>query len=73
VSETEVFRLTRSFNEAVYKFMREKENPFGMEKHYVYPRGVTFDELNDLADPCISSAHPAGGSRAHSGIIEKTT
>jgi metallo-beta-lactamase family protein len=70
VSATEVFRLhPECFNETVYKFLREKENPFGME-NLTYIREVAHSmKLNDLADPCIiisaSGMAEAGRIRHH--------
>jgi metallo-beta-lactamase family protein len=70
VNATEVFRLhPECFNEAVYKFLREKENPFGME-NLTYIREAAFSmKLNDLKDPCIiisaSGMAEAGRIRHH--------
>jgi len=70
VSATEVFRLhPECFNESVYKFLREKENPFGME-NLTYIREVAHSmKLNDLTDPCIiisaSGMAEAGRIRHH--------
>src|SRR4051812_16800385 len=70
VSATEVFRLhPECFNEAVYKFLREKENPFGME-NLTYIREVAHSmKLNELTDPCIiisaSGMAEAGRVRHH--------
>jgi len=70
VSATEVFRLhPECFNESVYKFLREKENPFGME-NLTYIREVSHSmKLNDLKDPCIiisaSGMAEAGRIRHH--------
>jgi metallo-beta-lactamase family protein len=70
VSATEVFRLhPECFNETVYKFLREKENPFGME-NLTYIREVAHSmKLNDLTDPCIiisaSGMAEAGRIRHH--------
>jgi metallo-beta-lactamase family protein len=70
VSATEVFRLhPECFNETVYKFLREKENPFGME-NLTYIREVSHSmKLNDLTDPCIiisaSGMAEAGRIRHH--------
>jgi len=70
VSATEVFRLhPECFNEAVYKFLREKENPFGME-NLTYIREVAHSmKLNEMQDPCIiisaSGMAEAGRIRHH--------
>src|SRR4051812_46521056 len=70
VNATEVFRLhPECFNETIYKFLREKENPFGME-NLTYIREVSQSmKLNDLKDPCIiisaSGMAEAGRIRHH--------
>jgi metallo-beta-lactamase family protein len=70
VNATEVFRLhPECFNETIYKFLREKENPFGME-NLTYIREVAHSmKLNDLKDPCIiisaSGMAEAGRVRHH--------
>ncbi|HEY1490972.1 MAG TPA: MBL fold metallo-hydrolase, partial [Verrucomicrobiae bacterium] len=70
VSATEIFRLhPECFNEFVYKFLREKENPFGME-NLTYIREVAHSmKLNEVQDPCIiisaSGMAEAGRIRHH--------
>jgi metallo-beta-lactamase family protein len=70
VNATEVYRLhPECFNEAIYKFLREKENPFGME-NLTYIREVALSrKLNDLQDPAIiisaSGMAEAGRIRHH--------
>jgi metallo-beta-lactamase family protein len=70
VNATEVFRLhPECFNDAIYKFLREKENPFGME-NLTYIREVAHSmKLNDLKDPAIiisaSGMCEAGRIRHH--------
>jgi metallo-beta-lactamase family protein len=70
VNATEVFRLhPECFNESVYKFLREKENPFGME-NLTYIREVAHSmKLNDLKDPAViisaSGMCEAGRIRHH--------
>ena len=67
---TEVYRLhPECFNEAIYKFLREKSNPFGME-NLTYIREVTHSKkLNELKDPAIiisaSGMAEAGRIRHH--------
>ena len=70
VSATEVFRLhPECFNDEIYTFLREKENPFGME-NLTYIREVAHSiELNDLKEPAIiisaSGMAEAGRIRHH--------
>ncbi len=70
VNATEVYRLhPECFNAAIYKFLREKENPFGME-NLTYIREVAHSmKLNDLKDPAIiisaSGMAEAGRIRHH--------
>ncbi len=70
VNATEVYRLhPECFNEAVYRFLREKENPFGME-NLTYIREVAHSmKLNELKDPAIiisaSGMAEAGRIRHH--------
>ncbi len=70
VNATEVYRLhPECFNEGVYKFLREKENPFGME-NLTYIREVAHSrKLNDLQEPAIiisaSGMAEAGRIRHH--------
>jgi metallo-beta-lactamase family protein len=70
VNATEVYRLhPECFNDRIYKFLREKENPFGME-NLTYIREVAHSmKLNDLKDPAIiisaSGMAEAGRIRHH--------
>ena len=70
VNATEVYRLhPECFNQSIYKFLREKENPFGME-NLTYIREVAHSmKLNDLKDPAIiisaSGMAEAGRIRHH--------
>lgn len=70
VNATEVFRLhSECFNEATYRFLREKANPFGME-NLTYIRELTQSmKLNELKDPAIiissSGMAEAGRIRHH--------
>jgi metallo-beta-lactamase family protein len=70
VNATEVYRLhPECFNEAIYKFLREKENPFGME-NLTYIREVAHSRrLNDLKESAIiisaSGMAEAGRIRHH--------
>jgi len=70
VNATEVYRLhPECFNETIYRFLREKENPFGME-NLTYIREVAHSmKLNDLKEPAIiisaSGMAEAGRIRHH--------
>ena len=70
VNATEIYRLhPECFNDTIYKFLREKENPFGME-NLTYIREVAQSmKLNDLRDPAIiisaSGMAEAGRIRHH--------
>jgi metallo-beta-lactamase family protein len=70
VNATEVYRLhPECFNDTIYQFLREKENPFGME-NLTYIREVAHSmKLNDLRDPAIiisaSGMAEAGRIRHH--------
>ena len=69
VNATEVFRLHHEcFNEEIYTFLREKENPFGME-NLRYIRDVTRSkQLNSIDGPAIiisSSGMCEGGRIRH--------
>jgi metallo-beta-lactamase family protein len=70
VNATEVYRLhPECFNQTIYKFLREKENPFGME-NLTYIREVAHSmKLNELKDPAIiisaSGMAEAGRIRHH--------
>ncbi len=67
---TEVYRLhPECFNETIYKFLREKANPFGME-NLTYIRDVAHSmKLNELTEPAIiisaSGMAEAGRIRHH--------
>lgn len=70
VNATEVYRLhPECFNDVIYKFLREKENPFGME-NLTYIREVAHSKkLNELKEPAIiisaSGMAEAGRIRHH--------
>jgi metallo-beta-lactamase family protein len=70
VNATEIYRLhPECFNDTIYKFLREKENPFGME-NLTYIREVAHSmKLNDLKEPAIiisaSGMCEAGRIRHH--------
>src|SRR6266496_1052346 len=70
VNATEVYRLhPECFNDAIYRFLRQKENPFGME-NLTYIREVAHSmKLNDLKEPAIiisaSGMCEAGRIRHH--------
>jgi len=70
VNATEVYRLhPECFNEEIYRFLREKENPFGME-NLTYIRELAHSKkLNDLKEPAIiisaSGMAEAGRIRHH--------
>ena len=70
VNATEIFRLhPECFNDTVFKFLREKANPFGME-NLTYIREVAHSmKLNDLKDSAIiisaSGMAEAGRIRHH--------
>jgi len=70
VNATEVYRLhPECFNDTIYRFLREKENPFGME-NLTYIRELAHSmKLNDLKEPAIiisaSGMCEAGRTRHH--------
>jgi metallo-beta-lactamase family protein len=70
VNATEIYRLhPECFNETIYRFLRERENPFGME-NLTYIRELAHSmKLNDLKDPAIiisaSGMAEAGRIRHH--------
>jgi metallo-beta-lactamase family protein len=70
VNATEIYRLhPECFNDTIYRFLREKENPFGME-NLTYIREVAHSmKLNELKDPAIiisaSGMAEAGRIRHH--------
>jgi metallo-beta-lactamase family protein len=70
VNATEIYRLhPECFNETIYKFLREKENPFGMENLTYIREAANSRKLNDLKDPAIiisaSGMAEAGRIRHH--------
>ena len=70
VNATEVYRLhPECFNDSIYRFLRERENPFGME-NLTYIRELAHSmKLNDLKEPAIiisaSGMCEAGRIRHH--------
>ena len=70
VNATEVFRLhPECFNDTIYRFLRERENPFGME-NLTYIRELAHSmKLNELKEPAIiisaSGMSEAGRIRHH--------
>jgi metallo-beta-lactamase family protein len=70
VNATEIYRLhPECFNETIYAFLRERENPFGME-NLTYIREVAHSrKLNELKDSAIiisaSGMAEAGRIRHH--------
>jgi metallo-beta-lactamase family protein len=70
VNATEVYRLhPECFNDSIYRFLRERENPFGME-NLTYIRELAHSmKLNDLQEPAIiisaSGMCEAGRIRHH--------
>jgi len=70
VNATEVYRLhPECFNDSIYRFLREKANPFGME-NLTYIRELAHSmKLNDLKEPAIiisaSGMCEAGRIRHH--------
>ncbi|HON07592.1 MAG TPA: MBL fold metallo-hydrolase RNA specificity domain-containing protein, partial [Verrucomicrobiota bacterium] len=70
VNATEVYRLhPECFNEDIYKFLHEKENPFGMDNlTYIREQSQSM-KLNDLKEPAIiisaSGMCEAGRIRHH--------
>ncbi len=70
VNATEIFRLhPECFNDTIYKFLQERENPFGME-NLTYIREVAHSmKINDLKEPAIiisaSGMAEAGRIRHH--------
>jgi metallo-beta-lactamase family protein len=70
VNATEIYRLhPECFNEAIYRFLREKANPFGME-NLTYIREVAHSmKLNEITEPAIiisaSGMAEAGRIRHH--------
>ena len=70
VNATEVYRLhSECFNNSIYRFLRERENPFGME-NLTYIRELAHSmKLNDLKEPAViisaSGMCEAGRIRHH--------
>jgi metallo-beta-lactamase family protein len=70
VNATEIYRLhPECFNDSIYRFLRERENPFGME-NLTYIREVAHSmKLNELKEPAIiisaSGMCEAGRIRHH--------
>jgi metallo-beta-lactamase family protein len=70
VNATEIYRLhPECFNDTIYQFLRERENPFGME-NLTYIRELSHSmKLNDLRDPAViisaSGMAEAGRVRHH--------
>ena len=70
VNATEVFRLhPECFNADIYRFLREKENPFGMDNLTYIRQSAHSKKLNDLDGPAIiissSGMCEAGRIRHH--------
>jgi metallo-beta-lactamase family protein len=70
VNATEIHRLhPECFNESIYKFLREKANPFGMENLTYIREAAHSRKLNELKDPAIiisaSGMAEAGRIRHH--------
>jgi metallo-beta-lactamase family protein len=70
VNATEIYRLhPECFNEAINRFLHEKENPFGMENLTYIREAANSRKLNDLKEPAIiisaSGMCEAGRIRHH--------
>lgn len=70
VNATEVYRLhPECFNESIYQFLRQKENPFGMAGLTYIREADQSRKLNELNDPAIiisaSGMAEAGRVRHH--------
>jgi len=70
VNATEIYRLhPECFNDEIYRFLREKENPFGMENLTYIREAAHSMKLNDLKEPAIiisaSGMAEAGRVRHH--------
>jgi len=70
VNATEIYRLhPECFNEHIYQFLREKENPFGMENLTYIREAARSMKLNELKDPAViisaSGMAEAGRIRHH--------
>lgn len=70
VNATEIYRLhPECFNEEIYRFLHEKENPFGMENITYIREQAHSMKLNDLKEPAViisaSGMCEAGRIRHH--------
>jgi metallo-beta-lactamase family protein len=70
VNATEIYRLhPECFNDSIYQFLREKENPFGMENLTYIREAAHSMKLNELKDPAViisaSGMAEAGRIRHH--------
>src|SRR5215471_7527095 len=70
VNATEVYRLhPECFNESIYAFLRQKENPFGMENLTYIREAAHSRKINDLKEPAViisaSGMAEAGRIRHH--------
>ena len=70
VNATEIYRLhPECFNSSIYDFLRNKENPFGMENLTYIREAANSKKLNDLKEPAIiisaSGMCEAGRIRHH--------
>ena len=70
VNATEIYRLhPECFNNEIYKFLRERENPFGMENLTYIREAAHSMKLNDLKEPAViisaSGMAEAGRIRHH--------
>jgi metallo-beta-lactamase family protein len=70
VNATEIFRLhPECFNDSIYQFLREKQNPFGMENLTYIRESYASVKLNDLQGPALiisaSGMAEAGRIRHH--------
>jgi metallo-beta-lactamase family protein len=66
VNATEIYRLhPECFNDTIYKFLHEKENPFGMANLTYVREAEQSKKLNNLKDPAIiiSASGMAEGGR----------
>lgn len=70
VSATEIYRLhPECFNDSIYRFLREKENPFGMDNLTYIREASRSMKLNELEDAAViisaSGMAEAGRIRHH--------
>ncbi len=66
VNATEIYRLhPECFNDRIYNFLHEKENPFGMDRLTYIREAQQSKKLNDLKEPAIiiSASGMAEGGR----------